>query len=158
VVPSLYGRDRLARWSIVRDDAVVGLVTFTSVTAASDPRGSGLARVDGLVCVSSDIDGTVRPRDPDGDGIDLDCAASSQVAFRHRGPYLLPAGESAIRANVPGVRLTDELIPPAEGSGVDGMDGVWTVVREEKTVASIVYPGLDGITCRFNAIGVPESG
>jgi hypothetical protein len=154
VVPSQYGRDRLARWSIVRDDAVIGLVTFTKATVASDPRGSGLGRVDGLVCSASDIDGTVRPRDPDGDGIDLDCAASSQVTFRHRGLYNLPLGESYVRVNVMGLRPTDELVPPTNGSGLGGYEGIWTVVREAKTVASIEYPSLDGITCRWNAIGI----
>jgi hypothetical protein len=158
VMRPLYGRDRLDRWAIVRDGEVVGLVWFTWVTDASDPRGGGFGRVTGDVCSSSGIAGTVPPRDPDEDGVELDCRAESQVLFRHRGEYLEPAGEAFLRANVPGIRPTDELLPPAAGSGVDGMGGVWTVVREGKTVASIVYPGLDGITCRFNAIGVLESG
>ena len=37
------------------------------------------------------------------------------------------------------------------------MHGVWRVVRDGKTVASINYPALDGITCRFNAIGTADS-
>ena len=102
----------------------------------------------GDVCGSSGITGTVPPRDPDEDGVNLDCRAESQVAFRLRHGYLLPAGESFVRANVPGIRPTDELVPPAEGGGDDGMHGVWKVVREGKTVASISYPALDGITCR----------
>jgi hypothetical protein len=155
LVPSLYGRDRLARWSIVRDDSVVGLVTFTSVTGASDPRGSGLGRVDGLVCVASDIDGSVRPRDPDGDGVDLDCAASSQVAFRDRsGVTVFGSAEALMRGVVSGIRATDVLVSPQHPTGPGGDEGVWTVEREGKTVASIDYPELDGITCRWNSIGL----
>jgi hypothetical protein len=155
VVPSLYGRDRLARWSIVRDDSVVGLVTFTSVTVASDPRDSGLGRVDGLACSASDIDGTVRPRDPDGDGIDLDCAASSQVAFRDRSDVVVfGSADELIRRVVSGIRETDVLVPPQSPTGPNDDEGIWTVEREGKTVASIEYPSLDGITCRWNAIGV----
>jgi hypothetical protein len=155
VVPSLYSRDRLARWSILRDDSVVGLVTFTSVTVASDPRGSGLGRVDGLVCRASDIDGTVRPRDPDGDGIDLDCAASSQVAFYDSsGVVVYGSAEALMRSVVSGIRETDVLVPPQTPTGPSDDEGTWTLEREGKTVASIEYPSLDGLTCRWNAIGI----
>lgn len=155
VVPSQYGRDRLARWSIVRDDSVVGLVTFTSMTAASDPKGSGLGRVDGLVCAASAIDGTVRPRDPDGDGIDLDCRAGSQVAFPPTNEFAAVfEGARYIRDNVPGIRSDDDVVLPPGVDGSEGFEGTWTVEREGKTVASVVYPTLQGITCRWNAIGI----
>jgi hypothetical protein len=45
-------------------------------------------------------------------------------------------------------------VPPANGGGEHGYDGTWKVVREGKTVGSIVYPSLDGITCRGAAIGL----
>jgi hypothetical protein len=142
-----------ARWVIVREGQVIGTVWYEPVTDRSDPRGGGLGLVTGEVCASSGIEGTVPPRDPDQDGVELDCRADSQVAFRHRGGYLLPLGETFVRANVSGIRGTDELVPPANGGGEHGYDGIWTVEREGKTVASIVYPSLDGITCRWNAIG-----
>ena len=157
VMQPLYGRDRLDRWLIVRDGDVVAVLNYFPVTDVTDPRGGGLGRVTGDVCRSSGIAGTVPPRDPDEDGVDLDCRAESQVAFRHHDGYLLPAGEAFVRANVPGIRSTDELVPPVEGGGDDGLHGVWKVMREGKAVASINYPAVDGITCRFNAIGTVES-
>jgi hypothetical protein len=142
-----------ARWVVVRDGHVIGTVWYEPVTDGSDARGGGLGRVTGEVCAGSGIEGSVPPRDPDEDGVDLDCTAASQVVFQHRGGYLLPLGETYIRANVSGIRGTDELVPPANGGGEHGYDGIWRVEREGKTVASIVYPSLDGITCRWNAIG-----
>jgi hypothetical protein len=158
VMRPLYGRDRLDRWVIVRDGDVVGLVWFTWVTDASDPRGGGLGRVTGDVCAGIGIDGTVPPRDPDEDGVELDCAASSQVAFRDSSDVtVFGSAEALIRGVVSGIRETDMLVPPQSPTGPNHDEGIWTVEREGKTVASIEYPSLDGITCRFNAIGVPES-
>jgi hypothetical protein len=154
IVPASYGRDRLARWVILRDGAEVGVVVVTWVTDGADPQGGGLGRIDGVVCAAAGIDGTVHPRDPDGDGVTLDCMAANQVAFRHRGGVLLPSGETFIRANVPGIRPTDELVAPIDGGGDDGYEGIWRVEREGKTVASVDYRTLDGITCRWNAIGI----
>jgi hypothetical protein len=142
------------RWVIVRDGQVIGAVWYTPVTDSSDPRGGGLGLVTGEVCAGFGIEGTVPPRDPDGDGVELGCMAASQVVFRHQGGYLLPLGESYIRANVSGLRDTDEIVPPPNGGGEHGYDGTWKVVREGKTVASIVYPSLDGIACRWAAIGL----
>jgi hypothetical protein len=94
------------------------------------------------------------PRDPDGDGVDLDCAASSQVAFRDDSDVVAyGSAEALIRGVVSGIRETDMLVPPQFPTGSNQDEGVWTVEREGKTVASIDYPSLDGITCRFNAIG-----
>lgn len=155
VMRPAYGLDRLNRWAIVRDGDVVGLVWFTAVTDASDPRGGGLGRVDGDVCADAGIGGTVPPRDPDEDGVELDCRAQSQAAFEYEGTLVgLPEGESFITANVQGIRSTDDVVPPVGVDGSDGWGGVWTVVREGKTVASIDYPTLDGITCYWNAIGI----
>ena len=39
-------------------------------------------------------------------------------------------------------------------TGPSDDEGIWTVAREGKTVASIEYPSLDGVTCRWNAIGI----
>jgi hypothetical protein len=154
VMQPLYGRDRLLRWVIVRHGRVVGVVGYTSVTDVSDPRGGGLGRVTGEVCASSGIAGTVPPRDPDQDGVVLDCMAASQVAFGEpTGVVRVSEGETFIRARVSGIRSTDRVVSPVGVDGDDGWDGVWTVEREGKTVASINYPALDGITCRFNAIG-----
>ncbi len=117
-----------------------------------------MGRVTGKICASSGIEGTVPPRDPDEDGIALDCMAASQVAFQHSGDFVrLPEGEALITANGPGIRSTDEVVPPEAVDGTEGWDGIWTVEREGKTVASINYPGLDGITCRWNAIGTVEA-
>jgi hypothetical protein len=80
--------------------------------------------------------------------------AASQVAFGEpTGVVRVSEGETFIRARVSGIRSTDRLVSPVGVDGDDGWDGVWTVEREGKTVASINYPALDGITCRFNAIG-----
>jgi hypothetical protein len=49
-------------------------------------------------------------------------------------------------------------VPPPNSGGPNDDEGVWTVEREGKTVASIEYPSLDGITCRWNAIGLAVSG
>ncbi len=157
IVPAHYGRDRLRRWAIVRDGVEIGVVFVTAVTDETDPRGSGLGRVDGEVCASSGVVGNVPPRDPDEDGVTLDCMTTNQIAFRHRGGVLEPSGEAFLRVNVSGIRSTDELVPPEDGSGEDGFDGTWRVEREGKTVASIEYPSLDGITCRWNAIGTDPS-
>ncbi len=155
IVPASYGRDRLLRWVIVRDAAEVGVVLVTTVTDEADPVGGGLGRIDGEVCAAADIDGTVRPRDPDGDGVDLDCMAANQIAFRTPGnPVLFGEAEPFMRGVVSGIRASDSLVPPAEGTDPSGWEGVWTVQREGKTVASIDYPSLDGITCRWNAIGI----
>ena len=159
VMRPLYGRDRLDRWVIVRGGEAVGLVWFTWVTDASDPRGGGLARVDSDVCVSAGIDGSVPPRDPDEDGVELDCRAGSQVAFPPMQEYAAVfEGSGYIRDNVPGIRSDDDVVPPPGVDGSEGFEGTWTVEREGKAVASVVYPTLQGITCRWNAIGVPESG
>ena len=159
VMRPLYGRDRLDRWAIVRGGDVVGLVWFTWVTDASDPRGGGLGRVTGDVCSSSGIEGTVPPRDPDEDGVELDCRAESQVAFPPTEEFAAVAdGAGYIRDKVPGVRSDDDVVPPPGVDGSEGFEGTWTVEREGKTVASVVYPTLQGITCRWNAIGIPESG
>lgn len=151
------GGSKDMRWVIVREGRTVGTVWFEPITDRWDPRGSGLGRVTGEVCTGSGIEGTVPPRDPDQDGVDLDCTASNQIAFQHQGAYLLPSGESAMRANVSGIRSSDELLPPTNGTGDGGYEGVWTVLRDGKTVASIVYPSMDGVTCRWNAIGIDPS-
>jgi hypothetical protein len=150
VLRPLYGRDRLGRWVIVRDRRVVGVISYTPVTDASDPRGRGLGRVTGDVCRTSGIAGNVPWRDPDEDGVRLDCRAESQVAFAPQRA-IKPVGDPAmlIRRFVPGIRETDVLVPPSP----NGDDGTWTLEREEKTVASIVYPDLSGVTCRWNAVG-----
>ena len=140
---------------IVRDGTTVGLVSLTPITHGTDPRGGGLGRVHGEVCGDSSIEGNVPPRDPDEDGVELDCLATRQVAFRTPGnPVLFGEAEPLMRGVVDGIRETDFLLPPRRGAGLSGYDGVWTVEREGKIVASIDYPTLDGITCRWNAIGV----
>jgi len=149
-----YRGDRLDRWVIVRAGEVIGVVWYRPVTDATDPRGSGFGRVDGEVCTSYGISGTVPPRDPDQDGIELDCMAGSQVAFRPKTALArLHIGEPFITANVTGIRETDDVLPPDGVDGSDGWDGIWTVEREGKIVASIDYQTLDGISCRFSGIG-----
>jgi hypothetical protein len=159
IMRPLYGRDRLDRWVIVRDGDVVAVLNYFPVTDVTDPRGGGLGRVTGDACPSSGIAGTVPPRDPDEDGVELDCRAESQVAFLDSSDAtVFGSAEALIRGVVSGIRETDVLVPPQSPTGPNREEGIWTVEREGKTVASIVYPELDGITCRFNAIGVPESG
>ena len=150
----LYGLDRLGRWVVLRNGEVVALVYYTTATDGTDPRGGGLGRVTGDACDSSGIAGNVPPRDPDEDGVALDCRAESQVAFRVTGPSEGVEGASYIRQNVSGIRETDVIVAPDGVPGGDGsFAGIWTVQREGKTVASVVYPNLEGITCRWNAIG-----
>ena len=76
------------------------------------------------------------------------------MAFRVTGPSEGVEGASYIRQNVSGIRETDVIVAPDGVPGGDGsFAGIWTVEREGKTVASVVYPNLEGITCLWNAIG-----
>jgi hypothetical protein len=64
------------------------------------------------------------------------------------------SAEALMRSVVSGIRETDVLVPPQTPTGPSDDEGTWTLEREGKTVASIEYPSLDGLTCRWNAIGI----
>ena len=81
---------------------------------------------------------------PDQAVASLACGVTEVVAFGGPRQVLLPAGETFIRANVPGIERSDKVVRASERD-IDGE--LWNIVRDGAIIAVIDYGTLDGAAC-----------
>jgi hypothetical protein len=79
----------------------------------------------------------------------LACEATETVAFGGPRQVLLPAGETFIRANVPGIERSDKVVRATER---DIDEGLWNIVRDDAIIAVIDYGTLDGAACQGSGV------
>ena len=75
------------------------------------------------------------------------CDSSAEVPIVPPRVLDLPAGESYLRANLPGI-LRSDTVERAGYLGGRNDEGPWRIVRDGEIVAQVEFPSLEGITCR----------
>ena len=115
-----------------------------------------VASTDPVAGTSVDVGSTVRvvvatqitPL-PDQAVASLACGVTEVVAFGGPRQVLLPAGETFIRANVPGIERSDKVVRATER---DNDEGLWNIVRDGAIIAVVDYGTLDGAACHGTGV------